>query len=1479
MELAIGFGAKVTGTAVSRVADEVVDSLWRQICYVWNYKSNIQELNQQLNNLKDKMKSLQHQKEEDERKGRGIEDEVTNWLERASVAVEVAEKMIEDHKSANKNCCFGLEKLEEFDVSSCKIIESIVADDADDDGVDDAIKLEQLQTLTLDHLPQFASFSAQIQRMKKPTIAIGEIISADELQNPSALFNDKIEFPNLINLMLQSTSVKNIWSNQLRDVSLCTKNLTRLIVDGCWNLDYIFTSSMVRNLAQLEELEISNCSSLREVVAVDQELEEEILFLNLDLLKLKQLPKLERFCSGNLIECPMLIDLWVESCPNLCTFVSNSIHSDVGVTALFDEKVSFPMLEELEIRHMHKLEMIWKNESLAAGSFENLKELTVVHAKKLLQLFSTNMFIRGLRNLEEVVVENCDLMEQVFDMEELMQVKESLVLPLTTLYIRNMQMLKHVWNRDNHKTETLSWNNLVSVGVVECPSLKSLFPASIVIDLPQLQLLYVSNCPMLHDVVDGGLETSPTFSLPKLHYLDLCELEELRSFYPGAHTLLCPVLETLSMHRCPKLAFFSLESLMQETQVKSTTRVQPLFSFTQIVSNLKQMSLSYKEAKMINQGHVPTQLFHRLEELGLGCFHDQSSYLPFDLLGRFKNMKKLHLKCSDFKELFPCDLANDDQNIGILTQIRLLKLDGLSKLRRMWNQGSNHKQVLQNLDTLEVYGCNELLSLLPSFASFQCLQTLDVGSCNGLMNLFESKAAKSLVNLRTMSIEKCNMVTEIVAIEGEESEIALSKLESLKLNCLKNITCFSLANCPIKFPSLTEVIVTQCPKMKFFSKGNLYAPTLKKVYVTEESDEFRWVGDFNSTIQQLYLEMAGFHGMEHLKLSHFPELMEKWLAQLPVEFFSKLTSLVVNDCSFESVAIPSGLPSIVIALEKLEIRNCHVLEELYDLEWPIADTSVGYFSNLKTFQLIDLPKLRHVWDQIPKDMFDVKNLTLLKFHKCCSLINILTPMMCLGLVQLKDLQVTSCQMVEEIIGPSSLQDSATAIIFPSLECIIFEDMPNLTSFYSRNGSVECPCLKEITITGCPQLEIGNTSAESKVVISSFEGMKRSSIDIQKIWNCQSLTSLMIDGRGNLKYLFSSSTAKSVVNLRKVEISNCGMLEQVIAMDRPEEQIMRLVKLDFLKLKDLPKLTQFSICNMLECPSLKELQIENCPQLVAFVSDSSRSDAEPNSELELTTHALFNEKVAFPNLETMQVMNMDYLRMIWSNHLHSDSFSKLEVLKVENNEELIEIFPHHILARLQNLKDLVIENCDSLEEVFDIHGLINAREIERLTIQLKSLKIQNVLNLKCVWNEDPKGVVSFQELSSMFVKDCPDLNSLFPCSIAKSLQQLKVLQLDSCGVAELVTKDKEATEEAHMFVFPRLERLELWRLENLELFFQGIHTLDCPVLEILNVLGCDNLEVFTGTITNLSETEMNKSLFSLSKVHPPPSSFFLLNKML
>ncbi|XP_065853543.1 uncharacterized protein [Euphorbia lathyris] len=1022
---------------------------------------------------------------------------------------------------------------------------------------------------------------------------------------------------------------------------------------------------MVKNLAQLEKLEISNCSSMREVI-VTEELEEEILFPKLDLLKLKHLSKLERFCSGNLIRCPLLNVLRVESCPYLQTFVSSSMRNDVGITTLFDEKVSFPKLEELQIFHMHRLGMIWKNEFLAAGSFDKLKVLKVEHAKELLQLFPSNMLIRGLRNLETLVVKHCDLMKQVFDMEGLMQVEERLVVALRTLNVQDLPMLKSVWNGDAYGMETVSWNNLRSVTAKRCPCLKSLFPAPIATDLLQLEVLCLTDCAMVEVIVEG-LETSPTFSFPKLKFIELWRLYELRNFYPGAHTLECPVLETLWVHRCEKLDVFALESPnLQETHVTSKAEVQPLFSFAQLVPNLKKMTLTYKDIRMIKEGHLPTHLFHKLEVLELERFYEESSYFPFEFLHRFQNIKKLYVSCSHFVELFPGGLAGDDQTkLNALTK---LKLNALTKLRRIWNQGSQHKQALQNLDTLQVLACDRLISLVPSFPCFQNLQTLEVYNCDGLVNLFESTAANLLVHLKTISISECYMITEIVATKEDEvqTEITLIKLESLKLHCLKSLVCFSFANCPVKFPSLTEVIITQCPKMKFFSQGNLSVPKLKKVYVTKERDKWRWVGDLNSTIKQLYVEMAGFDGMQQLELSQFPELKGNRLSQLPVNFFYNLTSLVVDNCAFLSVAIPSNLLPFLIALEKLEIRNCDLLEELFDLN---ADRSFGYLSNLKEFQLTDLPKLRHVWDGIPKHMLVVKNLTLLTFHNCGSLRYILTPTMCLGLVQLKNLEVTSCQMIEEIISPPASTDGTIAptITFPLLECVFFENLPNITCFYSGIGSVECPCLTEVTVAACPQLNITNTIAESKVAsFPRLKDFKLSSIDIQKMWNCQSLTSLVINGFRNLKFLFSSSVAESLVNLKKVEISNCGMMEQVIAMDGHEEQMMRLLKIDFLKLKDLPKLAQFSICSMLECPSLKELQIENCPQLMPFVSNSSSS-----SELQITS-ALFDEKVSFPNLEKMQVIKMDNLRMIWSKQLYSDSFDKLEIISITKCGEVSEI---------------------------------------------------------------------------------------------------------------------------------------------------------------------------------------------------------------
>jgi len=59
--------------------------------------------------------------------------------------------------------------------------------------------------------------------------------------------------------------------------------------------------------------------------------------------------------------------------------------------------------------------------------------------------------------------------------------------------------------------------------------------------------------------------------------------------------------------------------------------------------------------------------------------------------------------------------------------------------------------------------------------------------------------------------------------------------------------------------------------------------------------------------------------------------------------------------------------------------------------------------------------------------------------------------------------------------------------------------------------------------------------------------------LNKVWddNHQSmcnLTSLIVDNCVGLKYLFSSSLVESFMNLKQLEISNCPMMEEIIAKE-------------------------------------------------------------------------------------------------------------------------------------------------------------------------------------------------------------------------------------------------------------------------------------------------------------------------------------------
>ena len=168
-------------------------------------------------------------------------------------------------------------------------------------------------------------------------------------------------------------------------------------------------------------------------------------------------------------------------------------------------------------------------------------------------------------------------------------------------------------------------------------------------------------------------------------------------------------------------------------------------------------------------------------------------------------------------------------------QLRWLKLSRLPNVLCLWNENFKSNKVLPQLHTLKISECTKLQKLGPSLWHLENLVILEVSKCHGLVNLSMVSTSKSLVNLQSMKIADCKTIEEIVqSQDGEEAKdcIVFGKLEYLGLDCLPSLTSFYLGNYTLEFPSLKQVLVRQCPKMKIFSQGIIHTPMLNKVKLT-----------------------------------------------------------------------------------------------------------------------------------------------------------------------------------------------------------------------------------------------------------------------------------------------------------------------------------------------------------------------------------------------------------------------------------------------------------------------------------------------------------------------------------------------------------------------------------------------------------------------------------------------------------------------
>ncbi|KHN08003.1 Putative disease resistance protein [Glycine soja] len=761
-------------------------------------------------------------------------------------------------------------------------------------GVQDVIN-----ELNLDGFPHLKHLSI----INNPSIKY--IINSKDLFYPQDVF-PKLESLclyelNKIEMIYFSSGTEMICFSPFTDCSF-TK-LKTIKVEKCDQLKNLFSFCMVKLLASLETIGVSNCGSLEEIIKIPDN-SNKIEFLKLMSLSLESLSSFTSFYTT--------VEGSSTNRDQIQITVIENEHSEMA-PPLFGELVEIPNLENLNLISMNKIQKIWSDQPPSNFCFQNLIKLAVndchnlrylcslsvasslrklkglfVSNCKMEKIFSTegnsadkvcigleetespllsadsfssltSVYIRSCNKLDKIFpshmegwfaslnslkVSDCESVEVIFEIKDSQQVDASggIDTNLQVVDVWGLPMLEQVWSRD--PGGILNFKKLQSIEMENCKRLRNVFPASVAKDVPKLEYMSVRRCDGIVEIVaceDGSETNTEQLVFPELTYMNLTlyDLRSIQHFYRGRHPIECPKLKKLSVGKCNK----KLKTF--GTGERSNEEDEAVMSAEKIFPNLEFLDIHFDEAQKWLLSNTVKHRMHRLKELWLSEVNDGERLCQ--ILYRMPNLEKLYLREAEhlLKE-------SSESRLGTVLQLKELDL-WYSETKDI---GFEREPVLQRLELLSIVICNKLRNLAPPWVSLAYLTNLKVEDCNGLRNLMASSTAKSLVQLKSMKISGCYRLEEIVTNKGNEEaeQIVFGKLITIELERLKKLKSFcSYKNCDFKFPSLEVLIVRECPLMHTFTEGDARAPKLQnKVTAKEEGkEEAKWQeGDLNATVQE-----------------------------------------------------------------------------------------------------------------------------------------------------------------------------------------------------------------------------------------------------------------------------------------------------------------------------------------------------------------------------------------------------------------------------------------------------------------------------------------------------------------------------------------------------------------------------------------------------------------------------------------------------
>ncbi|KAH0723266.1 hypothetical protein KY289_006310 [Solanum tuberosum] len=287
----------------------------------------------------------------------------------------------------------------------------------------------------------------------------------------------------------------------------------------------VLTELQLNEFQNVKYLRLFACDLVTHLLKTTHEV---IKFPNLYELHLGDLKCLTHICSDNVegIEFPQLRKMifnWLPEFQNFCPTAINDSNP------LFDEKVSCPNLEELDISGLISITALCSHQ-LPTDYFTKLQILRVSDCGKLRNLMSPSV-AKGLLNLRELLIYQCESMEEII-----------------------------IWGPNSisalcsHQLPTAYFTKLQTLIVKNCGKLRNLMSPSVAKGLLNLQVLSIDNCESMEEVITKGEGIMTVF--PLLEQLELRKLPKLGHFFLTEHALEFPFLNNVYIRGCPEMKTF-----------------------------------------------------------------------------------------------------------------------------------------------------------------------------------------------------------------------------------------------------------------------------------------------------------------------------------------------------------------------------------------------------------------------------------------------------------------------------------------------------------------------------------------------------------------------------------------------------------------------------------------------------------------------------------------------------------------------------------------------------------------------------------------------------------------------------------------------------------------------------------------------------------------------------------------------------------